>query len=163
MNQSDKGYRIRLTQFVLIFLLGFHGVSNAFFHKDKACDQRGPGKVVDEAKCVGRTADSFPAADEDYFRDMDYGFTKNPAAVAKALAPYVPGITPEDAVKYAVIVGYESRGNLDFLKTLSSHPSLKFSRNYSAYFTKSIRSLSKFLKYQYQRFRGTDMMFTTSG
>jgi hypothetical protein len=32
----------------------------------------GSGEVVDEAMCVGRTAESFPAADEDYFRDMDY-------------------------------------------------------------------------------------------
>ncbi|MGZ8186372.1 MAG: hypothetical protein ACXW0H_03175 [Methylobacter sp.] len=115
--------------------------------KSKPCDQRGAGKVLDEAKCAGRTAESLPGADEDYFRDMDNGVTKNPAAVAAALAPYAPGISPEDAVKAAAIgrnnwivwtagndyfwdrLGYESRGNLDFLKTLSNHPSLKFSRS----------------------------------
>jgi hypothetical protein len=32
-----------------------------------------PGTVLDEAKQVGRTAESFPAADEDYFHDMDKG------------------------------------------------------------------------------------------
>ena len=150
-NNYNKGdsmnYRDRLIHCMGLLLLVYTGSSMAFFHQDKACDQRGPGKVVDEANCVGRTAESFPAADEDYFRDMDYGFSKNPDAVAQALAPYAPGIKPEDAVKAVVIgrnnwivwtagndrfwnkIGYESRGNLDFLKTLSSHPSLKFSRS----------------------------------
>ena len=62
----------------------------------------GAGRVVDEALCVGRSAASFPAADEDYFRDMDYGVTKNPATVAAELAPYVPGIAPGDATAAAV-------------------------------------------------------------
>ena len=111
----------------------------------KSCGS-GAGRVLDEALCVGRTADTFKAADEDYYQDMDYGVTKNPEAVAKILEPFVPGITPEDAAKAAAIgrnnwivwtagndhfwnnLVYISRGNLDFLKTLSSHPSLKFSR-----------------------------------
>ena len=108
---------------------------------------KGAGNIKDEALCVGRTAESLPGADEDYFRDMDYGVTKNPEQVAADLAPYVPGISPEKAVKAAVIgrnnwivwtagndrfwntLGYETRGTLDFLKTLSNHPSLKFSRS----------------------------------
>jgi cytochrome c5 len=108
----------------------------------------GAGDVKDEASCVGRTVDSFPAADEDYFLDMDYGVTKDPKAVAAALSPYVPGITPEQAVKAAAIgrnnwivwtggndrfwdqLSRDSVGNLDFLKTLSSHPGQKrFSRD----------------------------------
>ena len=32
-----------------------------------------PGSVKDEALTVGRTAESLPAADEDYFKDMDGG------------------------------------------------------------------------------------------
>ena len=32
-----------------------------------------PGKVKDEALAAGREAESFPAADEDYFHDMDGG------------------------------------------------------------------------------------------
>jgi hypothetical protein len=63
---------------------------------------RGSGNVLDEALCVGRTAASFPAADEDYFRDTDYGVTKDAAKVAAELAAYVPGIAPADAVKAAV-------------------------------------------------------------
>ena len=110
---------------------------------------KGSGKVLDEALCSGRTAESLPAADEDYFRDMDYGVTKNPTEVAAALKPYVPGISPEDAVKAAVrgrnnwivwsggndrfwdILSKRSVGTLDFLKTLSSYPSprYKYSRD----------------------------------
>jgi hypothetical protein len=102
----------------------------------------GSGHVQDEALCAGRTAESFPAADEDYFRDMDYGATKNPRGLAVALAPYLPGISP-DAATSAVVKGrnnwivwsggndrlwdhlsVQSAGNLDFLKILSSHPAL---------------------------------------
>jgi hypothetical protein len=108
---------------------------------------KGAGNIKDEALCVGRTAESLPGADEDYFRDMDYGVTKNPEQVAKELAPYVPGISPEKAVKAAAIgrnnwivwtagndrfwntLVYDSRGTVELLKTLSNHPSLKFSRS----------------------------------
>lgn len=121
-----------------------------------ACSTLGPerpfcgtdaGRIKDEALCVGRTAESFPAADEDYFRDMDYGATKRPEQVAAALEPYLPGISPHDAVaavakgrnNWIVWTGGNDRlwdllttktvGNLDFLKTLSNHPSLKYSRD----------------------------------
>lgn len=105
------------------------------------------GNIQDEALCVGRSAESFPGADEDYFRDMDNGVTKDPAAVAAALNPYVPGISAEDAVKAVVrgrnnwivwtggndrlweILTDETAGNLDFLKILSNHPSLNYSRD----------------------------------
>jgi hypothetical protein len=39
------------------------------------------GQVLDEAKAVGREAASFPAADEDYFRDMDGGIALTPEEV----------------------------------------------------------------------------------
>lgn len=130
----------------LLGLSVYSSSSWALFEKNP-CNLGKAGKVLDEAKCVGRTAESLKGADEDYFQDMDNGVTKNPAAVAAALAPFVPGITPEIAVKRAAIgrnnwivwtagndrlwdkLGYESRGNLDFLKTLSNHPSLKFNRS----------------------------------
>ena len=107
----------------------------------------GAGVVKDEALCVGRTADSFPAADEDYFADMDYGITHDPAAVAAELDPYVPGIAPADATAAAVkgrnnwivwtggndrlwdTLATKSVGLLDFLKILSNHPSLDYSRD----------------------------------
>jgi hypothetical protein len=108
---------------------------------------RGAGNVMDEAMCVGRSASSFPAADEDYFRDMDYGISKRPAQVAAALDPYVPGIAPADAVaavakgrnnwivwtggndKLWDTLSVKSAGILDFLKILSNHPSLDYSRD----------------------------------
>lgn len=108
---------------------------------------KGAGNVKDEALCVGVTADKMPGADEDYFQDMDYGATKNPEALAKELEPFVPGITPEQAVKSVAKgrnnwivwtagndrfwddIGKDSKGTLDFLKVLSNHPSLKFSRD----------------------------------
>jgi len=106
-----------------------------------------PGDIKDEAMCVGRSAQSLAAADEDYFRDMDYGATKNPEALANTLAPYVPRITPEQALKAVVagrnnwnvwtagndrlwnVLAYKTKGSFDFLKTLSNHPSLKSNRS----------------------------------
>ena len=111
------------------------------------CGEEKPksGEVLDEALQAGRKADSFPAADEDYLRDMDYGLTKDPEAVRAALDPYVPGISAEDAVKAVVIGrnnwniwtagndvlwdGFAKMGVIDFLKTISSHSSLKYSRD----------------------------------
>ena len=105
------------------------------------------GKVPDEAKHADREPESLKAADEDYFQDMDYGLTKNPVTVADALAPYVPGISPQAAVKAAVegrnawmiwtggndrfwdLLSRESVGALDLLKTVSNHPALPHSRD----------------------------------
>jgi hypothetical protein len=132
---------------IATILLGAGILAPVSYGEGPSACGKGAGNIKDEALCVGRTAESFPGADEDYFRDMDYGATKNPEQVAAELAPYVPGISPEKAVKAAVIgrnnwivwtagndrlwniLGYESRGGLDFLKTLSNHPSLKFSRS----------------------------------
>ena len=101
----------------------------------------GAGNIKDEAMCVGRRPDSLPGSDIDYFQDMDYGATKDPAALARDLAPYLPGVTPEQALRAAVIgrnnwivwtggndrlwdvMNRASFGELDFLKTISSHPS----------------------------------------
>ena len=124
------------------------GVIRAILPEDwKSKCGAGPGNVKDEALCAGRSVETLRAADEDYFRDMDNGATKNPEAIAKALAPLVPGITPEEAAKTAAIgrnnwivwtagndrmwdvLNRKSFGELDFLKTLSNHPSLKFSRS----------------------------------
>ena len=106
-----------------------------------------PGTVLDEAAAADREPESLRGADEDYFRDMDYGATHDPEALRAALDPYVPGISAADAVK-AVARGRNnwivwSGGNdrfwdeisrrsvnaLDFVKTLSSHPSLRYGRH----------------------------------
>ena len=106
-----------------------------------------PGTVVDEAKSVNYDPAKLTSSEDDYFRDMDYGLTKDPAAVAAAMNPFMPSIAPADAVKAAVrgrnnwivwtagndrlwdILSKSSFGALDFLKTLSNHPSLRFSRD----------------------------------
>ena len=105
-----------------------------------------PDSTDDEALQVKRLAESFPAADEDYFADMDYGATKNPEAMRLALDPYMPGISADDAVKRVVrgrnnwivwTAGNDrfwdelsriSVDTLDLLKTVSSHPKMRFGR-----------------------------------
>jgi hypothetical protein len=121
--------------------------STSPFSRDRQPCGQGSGKVLDEALCAGRTAKSFPAADEDYFRDMDYGATKHPQQLAAALEPYVPGISPQQAVAAAAkgrntwivwtggndrfwdLLSNSSAGNFDLLKILSNHPSLNYSRD----------------------------------
>jgi hypothetical protein len=106
------------------------------------------GTVKDEALRVNRDAASFPAADEDYFADMDYGVTKNAEAVRASLDPYLAGIPAADAVKRAVkgrnnwivwtagndrfwdeLSSKYSFGTIDLLKTISSHSSAKHGRH----------------------------------
>ncbi len=105
-----------------------------------------PGTVKDEAFLAGRDAASMPGADEDYFADMDYGLTKCPQCMGW-LDSYLPGLTAADAVKRVAIgrnnwmvwtagndrlwdeLSRSSFGNLDLLKTISSHPGLKASRD----------------------------------
>lgn len=106
-----------------------------------------PGSVVDEAMLAGRTPESLASSDEDYLQDMDYGITKNPEKIRTILDAYVPGISAQEA-KQAVVRGRNnwvvwsggndalwdvlsrtSFGNLDFLKTLSSHPGLENRRS----------------------------------
>lgn len=107
----------------------------------------GPGGVQDEALCVGRTADSLPGADEDYYAEMDYGISLRPAELQARLASWMPGITQEQAVQAFAIgrnnwiawsagndrmwdeISRASVGNTDFLKLVTNHPSLKFSRD----------------------------------
>src|ERR1700704_6705719 len=40
-----------------------------------------PGRVLDEALVSGRDASTFPAADEDYFHDMDGGVPLTPEEI----------------------------------------------------------------------------------
>ncbi|MDG9882492.1 hypothetical protein N7650_06560 [Pseudomonas sp. GD04058] len=106
-----------------------------------------PGKILDEAQCVGRDADSLKGADEDYFADMDYGVSKQPALLVDRLSPFIPGITQQQAVDAFARgrnnwivwtagndalwdkLSRDSVGNLDFLKTISNHPSLAANRS----------------------------------
>jgi hypothetical protein len=82
--------------------------------------------VIDEARQVGRSAQSFPAADEDYFRAMDGGIALTPDEV-------------KGRNMWLVWTGGNDRlwdeltnltfGSFDLLKILSSYPGLKYSRD----------------------------------
>ena len=108
-----------------------------------ACGRGEPeGPRQDEAKRAGREAATLPAAGEDYFADMDKGISRRPELVAAAL-PFLP---PNQALDLFVkgrnnwivwsggndrlwdYLGNNSFGALDFLKTVSSHPSLGYGR-----------------------------------
>jgi len=124
-----------LTAFLAIVLIVVMFVGSALF--SWWLKQPKPGHVKDEALRAGRDASTFPAADEDYFHDMDGGID------LKALAPA--------ADKSALIKGrntwlvwsggndhlwdtlnYRSAGALDFVKVLSDHPALlKIDPNFS--------------------------------
>jgi hypothetical protein len=93
-------------------------------------DKPEPGHVLDEAQRANRAADTFPAADEDYFAGMDGD------------AKLTPKLTP-DEVKgrntWLVWTGGDDRlwdkmpnatfGAFDLLKTISSYPGAEYSRD----------------------------------
>jgi hypothetical protein len=85
-----------------------------------------PGKVVDEARHVNRTASSFPAADEDFFSKMDGGISLEPQEI-QGRNTWIIWTGGNDRLWDHI--SNVSFGTLDFLKTLSSHPSLNFSRD----------------------------------
>ncbi len=85
-----------------------------------------PAQVIDEARQAGRSAQSMPAADEDYFHDMDGGIQLTPDEV-------------KGRDMWLVWTGGDDRlwdrltnltfGSFDLLKILSSYPGLKYSRD----------------------------------
>ncbi len=84
------------------------------------------GKVLDEARSAGRTPASFPAADEDYFHNMDSGIALT-ADEIKGRNTWLVWTGGDD--RLWDVLATASVGNLDFLKTLSSYPGLKASRD----------------------------------
>jgi hypothetical protein len=82
-----------------------------------------PGTVQDEAMRAKRTAETFPAADEDYFRDMDGGltFTREQVQGRNMWMVWTGGND-----RLWDTLSLESLGSLDFLKILSSHPTQKY-------------------------------------
>jgi hypothetical protein len=84
------------------------------------------GNVIDEARLSHREASSFPAADEDYFRDMDGRVGLSPDEI-KGRNTWLVWTAGNDRF-WDKLIG-ASLGNFDLLKTLSSYPGLKFSRS----------------------------------
>jgi hypothetical protein len=85
-----------------------------------------PGTVKDEALRANRTAQSFPAADDDYFHDMDGGHTLTRDEVM-GRNMWIVWTGGND--RQWDLLSRESLGSLDFIKTLSSHPVLPASRD----------------------------------
>ena len=85
-----------------------------------------PGEVQDEARRAGRAASSFAAADEDYFHDMDGGIALTSDEV-KGRNMWLVWTGGND--RFWDTMATASVGTLDLLKTISSYPSYKYSRD----------------------------------
>lgn len=89
-------------------------------------EHEGSGHVLDEARRANREAASMPIADEDYFHDMDGGLPLTPNEI-KGRNTWLVWSGGNDRLWDSLAnATFES---LDFLKTLSSYPGLKFSRD----------------------------------
>lgn len=87
-----------------------------------ACpEESGRGPIVDEAMAAGRTADSMPQADEDYFQRMDGGIALDEDEV-KGRNTWLVWTAGNDA--FWDYLANNSFGVFDLLKIISSHPSL---------------------------------------
>jgi hypothetical protein len=84
------------------------------------------GTVRDEAMVANRSPESFPAADEDYFHDMDNGNNFTPDQI-KGRNTWLVWSGGND--RFWDVINRYTFGTFDILKTISSHPSLKFSRD----------------------------------
>jgi hypothetical protein len=89
-----------------------------------ACNRGGakPGMVQDEALRAGRQAESFPAANEDYFHEMDGGIALSPDEI-KGRNTWIAWTGGND--RFWDTISVSSGGALDFVKTVSSNPVLK--------------------------------------
>ena len=108
--------RFRFSSFVCLFLLA--GLAFCI----SSCKQDHP---KDEAMRAGRTAESFPAADEDYFHDMDGAIALSTDEI-KGRNMWLVWTGGNDKMWDTLTV--TSLGTLDLLKTISSRPGLKASR-----------------------------------
>ncbi len=90
---------------------------------DRASAAPGP---LDEAKLAGREANSFPPADEDYFKLMDNGVDLT-ADEIKGRNMWLVWTGGNDRLWDQLTIN--TLGTFDLLKTISSHPSLKNSRD----------------------------------
>ena len=124
-------FTLRKVLIVLVLVVALGAV--ALFLWSRSRSPR-PGSVRDEAQTAGLTAESFRAADEDYFRDMD--------RVASPEGPKALALTPEEVKgrntwnvwtagndRMWDELGNTSFGALDLLKTVSSHESLGYGRH----------------------------------
>ncbi len=111
----------RLLQQSWLFLWGCLLLSNAVL-----IGQVRAQAVIDEARQAGRSAQSFPAADEDYFQAMDGGIALTPDEV-KGRNMWIVWTGGDDRLWDELTT--LTFGSFDLLKTVSTHPTLKFSRD----------------------------------
>ena len=81
---------------------------------------------LDEARRASRSPATLRAADEDYFRDMDGGLPLTPAEI-RGRDTWVVWTGGND--RFWDAISRQSFGGLDLLKTVSSHPKLKYGRH----------------------------------
>ena len=91
------------------------------------CNEPQPGTVQDEAMRVGRMADSFPAAPEDYFADMDGGYRRDTDPNVKLNVNEVRGrnswiVWTGGNDRFWDYLSNNSFGAFDLLKIMSSNP-----------------------------------------
>jgi hypothetical protein len=111
---------------VLVIILAAVVVGAVVYNRWKSSGPQ-PGHVLDEARLAQRDPASFPAADEDYFHDMDGGVQLTPDEI-KGRNTWIVWTAGNDRLWDKMVNA--STGALDFLKILSSHPKLtKFSRD----------------------------------
>ena len=89
-------------------------------------DSPQPGQVRDEPMRAGLALTDLKAADENYFHDMDGGIALTPEEV-KGRNTWIVWTGGNDRMWDGL--ANNTAGNLDFLKTLSSHPKLKYGRD----------------------------------
>src|ERR1041384_5819303 len=72
--------RSRPLLIILVLVLVVVAIGVVIYSKLKPSGPK-PGEVLDEARVAQRAASSFPAADEDYFHDMDGGVQLTPEEI----------------------------------------------------------------------------------
>jgi hypothetical protein len=106
---------IRIVLLVVLILVVAAGVAIAWI----LYNQPRSGHVLDEALAAGRTAETFTAADDDYFHDMD-GAKPLSTAEIRGRNTWIVWSGGNDW--FWDVMTVKSAGALDFLKTISSHP-----------------------------------------
>lgn len=115
-------WRIGLLSLIALVAIVLVVVVSAFF----AFTRSTTGKLKDEAAQAGRAPESFKAADDDYFHDMDGGI-KLSAEEIKGRNNWIVWSGGND--RFWDVISVKSFGALDFLKTISDHPALKGTRD----------------------------------
>src|SRR5713101_5818334 len=111
--------RLALAIFPAAFLLSASAIG-CVQHPGRA------GHVLDEAMRARRTAQSLAPADEDYFHDMDGGVALSRAEI---MGRNMWNVWTGGNDRFWDEISGTSLGTLDLLKTLSSHPTLKYGRD----------------------------------